>query len=92
MEFRSWLYQEVEATSGKTSLYPLGYGGIGLYPLQYFLPVAADAITYISMDKRLYHNGEGPPFSILHIKGNPSWPSTKNPNNGEGPPFSIAKI
>lgn len=68
MNFRQWLLNEVEATSGKTGLYPLGYGGIGLYPLQYFLPVAADAITYISQDDRLYHNGDGPPFSIKKLR------------------------
>jgi hypothetical protein len=69
MDFKKWLLlQEVEATSGKTGLYPLGYGGIGLYPLQYFLPIAADAITYIDQDKRLYNNGEKAPFPITHIR------------------------
>ena len=92
MDFKEWLLQEIEATSGKTSLYPLGYGGIGLYPLQYFLPTAADALVYITNDKRLYHNGDGPPFSITHIPGKPSWPPTKNPNNGDGPPFSIRNL
>lgn len=54
MNFREWLHlREVEATSGKTGLYPLGYGGIGLYPLQYFMPIAADAYYYVSHDDRL---------------------------------------
>ena len=92
MNFKEWLLAEVEATSGKTILYPLGYGGIGLYPLQYYLPSAADAITYITHDKRLYHNGEGAPWSIKHIPPEPAWPATKNPNNGEGKPFSIDHV
>jgi hypothetical protein len=31
-------------TSGKTGLYPLGYGGVGQYPPEYLLPGSADAI------------------------------------------------
>jgi len=49
MNFKEWLLNEVEATSGKFGLYPPGYGGIGLYPDLYFIPIAADAITYLDM-------------------------------------------
>ena len=90
--FKKWLLNEVEATSGKTGLYPLGYGGISLYPSLYFIPISGDAITYISQDERLYNNGEGSPFNIKHIGGRPSWPPTKNPNNGDNPPFNLNKI
>ena len=93
MNFKDFIALKEGTTVGaKTLLYPLGYGGIGLYPLQHFMPYSADALIYISQDDRLYHNGEGPPNSITHIPGRPSWPATKNPNNGDGEPFSIKHI
>jgi hypothetical protein len=76
-------------SSSKTGLYPLGYGGIGLYPLADYLTHAADAILYLTQDKRLYHNGDGPPFPITHLPG-PTPP--ENPNSGEGPPFDIRHL
>lgn len=68
MNFKQWFNEEVQ---GKTGLYPKSYGGIGLYPPQYFLSSEADAITYMSMDPRfkgMLKSGEGKPFSITHIK------------------------
>jgi len=87
--FKEWLFKEIEATSGKTGLYPLGYGGIGLYPVQYYMPIAADSILYVSIDDRLYKNGDGPPWPIKHIKTAPSWPPTLNPNTGPYKPFKL---
>lgn len=89
ISFKNWLLMSEGKTSGKTLLYPLGYGGIGLYPLQTYLPGSADAILYVSIDKRLYDNGDGPPFDISHLPGHKQW---KNPNNGTGEPFSIKHV
>ena len=60
-------------TSGKTGLYPLGYGGIGNYPPAYLLPGSADAIYYISADERLQKCWEKEPFKIDHLKPHPIW-------------------
>jgi hypothetical protein len=87
MKFREWLISET--TAGKTDLYPLGYGGIGLYPPQDYLTHSADAILYVTMDDRIYKGIEGAPFSILHIPGRPS---SKINGQGEGPPFPIWQI
>lgn len=90
MNFREWLSLTESATpASKTLLYPLGYGGIGLYPLQYYMPSNADALIYISQDERLFHNGDS---KIAHIPGKPSFPPTQNPNNGDGPPHSIRHV
>jgi len=60
-------------TSGKTGLYPLGYGGVGQYPPEYLLPGSADAIYYISADERLQKCWEKEPFKIDHLKPVPIW-------------------
>lgn len=60
-------------TSGKTGLYPLGYGGIGNYPPAYLIPGSADAIYYINADERLQHIWEKEPFKIDHLKPIPIW-------------------
>lgn len=60
-------------TSGKTGLYPLGYGGIGNYPPEYMLPQSSDAIYYISADERLQKCWEKAPFKIDHLKPTPVW-------------------
>jgi hypothetical protein len=69
MTFKEFL--EHSQTGAKSGLYPLGYAGIGLYPPQDYLTHTADAITYISLDDRLYKkaNGDGKPFSIKHLAG-----------------------
>jgi hypothetical protein len=54
MNFREWLVNEGSNPGAKTGLYPLGYGGIGLYPPQWYLTRSADAIFYLSMDERIY--------------------------------------
>lgn len=88
--FKNWFKINEGKTSGKTGLYPLGYGGIGLYPLQTYLPGSADALLYISLDNRLYDNGDGPPFSIKHIPGEPK--NYGDGNNGTKAPFDIRHI
>jgi hypothetical protein len=89
--FRVWL-EAAGRPGGKTMLYPLGYGGIGLYPPQDSLTHAADAILYVTEDPRLKYLGvEGHPHSIKHIPGGPSTEKngyiTHPP--GEGEPFAI---
>lgn len=74
----------------KTPLYPLGYGGIGLYPTQYFIPYSADAVLYITQDERLYTNGDGPPHDIRHLPGHKQYGDKCN--NGEGEPFAIKDV
>lgn len=53
MDFREWLTVEGSNPGGKTGLYPLGYGGIGLYPPQWYPTRTADAIFYASIDERI---------------------------------------
>ena len=89
MSFKNWMIIQEGQTSGKTGLYPLGYGGIGLYPIQSYIPRSADAFLYISLDDRLYDNGDGPPFDIRHIPGHKQY---KNPNSGTKEPFNIRHI
>lgn len=74
----------------KTPLYPLGYGGIGLYPTQYFIPYSADAVLYITQDERLFSNGDGPPHDIRHLPGHKLYGDKCN--NGEGEPFNIKDV
>lgn len=57
MNFKEWLLKEAQEGS-KTGLYPLGYGGVGLYPPQWYLTRSADAIFYLSADERIYDNKE----------------------------------
>ena len=77
------------ATSGKTGLYPLSYGGIGLYPPQTYLPPSADGLYYLTQDERIYKGNEGPPHDITHIPGKPS---AKGPTAGEGKPWTIKHL
>lgn len=71
----------------KTPLYPMGYGGIGLYPLSWFMPYSADAVLYITQDERLYCNGDKSPFDISHIPGHKQYGDKVN--NGDGHPWNI---
>ena len=68
-------------TSGKTGLYPLGYGGVGQYPPEYLLPGSADAIYYISADERLQKCWEKEPFKIDHLKPVPIWTKPHGQNH-----------
>lgn len=77
-------------SSSKTGLYPLGYGGIGLYPDADYLTHAADAILYLTQDARLYNNQDNTPFDISHLPG-PELYGDKI-NSGESDPFNIGDI
>lgn len=77
-------------SSSKTGLYPLGYGGIGLYPDADYLTHAADAILYLTIDKRLYNNGDDAPFSITHIPGEEGYGDDFH--TGEAKPFDIIDL
>lgn len=99
LNFKEWLAEqelnEDHGTASKTGLYPKGYGGIGLYPLQNYINQSADAITYVLQDKRLTspddwkgtgqrinlnaNTGEGGLFDIRHLKG----PVISPPPDGE---------
>lgn len=68
--FRTFLESTREAAA-KTGNYPFSYGGLGLYPMQDNMPIRPDYLVYMKNDKRFYfHNGEGPPWDITHLKGN----------------------
>lgn len=54
MNFKEWLIKEGSNPGAKTALYPLGYGGVGLYPPQWYITRSADAIYYFSIDERIY--------------------------------------
>ena len=66
MNFKEWLLKEGTNPGAKTGLYPLGYGGIGLYPPQWYLTRSADAIFYLSIDDRIYKSKD---HDLKHIKG-----------------------
>lgn len=68
----------------------MGYGGIGLYPDADYLTHAADAILYLTIDKRLYSNGDSPPFGIEHLPGGNDYGDSVN--SGENEPFDIRDI
>lgn len=87
--FKHYLLTEERRTAAKTGLYPMGYGGIGLYPPQDWMPYSADAVLYLTQDERLYKNGDNAPNSITHLPGHKHW---DNPNNGTKEPFSIQHI
>lgn len=95
MEFKKWLELH-EGSAGrpgsKSGLYPLGYGGIGLYPVSNFIPRAADAITYMTDDPRMkYFGNDGSPHSITHLPGKASTTKgniTTMPT-GKGSPWPI---
>lgn len=75
LDFRDWLSLSGEAVcegsnpGAKTGLYPLGYGGVGLYPPQWYPTRSADAIFYMSIDERIYKGRDGGSFDITHIPG-----------------------
>lgn len=48
LKFKEWLLQEGASQPGaKQMLYPMGYGGIGLYPPADVMTWGADAFTYM---------------------------------------------
>lgn len=88
MEFREWLLKEGSNPGAKTGLYPLGYGGIGNYPPQWYPTRSADAIFYMSIDERLYKGKEGGRFSITHIPPK----SKETMNSGDGGTWDISHL
>ena len=79
-----------EDSAGKTTLYPLGYGGIGNYPDAHMINKSADAVFYLSIDNRLFKNGDAAPFSIVHLPGHTQYGDAAN--SGEAPPFDIRQL
>lgn len=71
MNFKEWLIKEGSNPGSKTGLYPLGYGGIGLYPTAWYPTRSADAIFYMSIDDRIYKGEDGGKFNINHLPGKP---------------------
>lgn len=89
LSFSDFIASESSArnSSSKTGLYPLSYGGLGVYPDSDYLTHAADAILYLTIDKRLYHNKDKAPFDITHLPGHEQYGDKIN--NGEDVPFKI---
>lgn len=54
MQFKEWLILQENATrpGAKQGLYPIGYGGIALYPPSDIINWSADAITYMPKKDR----------------------------------------
>ena len=75
MDFKEWLLSEAATRPGaKQGLYPLGYGGVGLYPACDMMNWSADAFTY--MPQRM--NVGGKAFKMIWGDG-----ILSNPNPGE---------
>ena len=88
MNFKEWLLKEGSNPGTKTGLYPLGYGGVGLYPPSWYPTRSADAIYYMSIDERIYKGHEGKPFDITHIAPR----SKEKMNSGESGTWNISHI
>jgi hypothetical protein len=88
LNFKNWLLSEGGNPGSKTGLYPLGYGGIGLYPPQWYITRSADAIFYLSIDDRIYKGTDGGQFDITHIPGK----SNKSIDSGDGGLWDITHI
>jgi hypothetical protein len=91
--FRKWLERSERISEGsnpgaKTGLYPLGYGGVGLYPPSWYPTRSADAIFYMTIDERIYKGKEGGSFDITHIPGE----CGTEMNSGEGGTWDISHI
>lgn len=52
LSFRKWLVEHATRPGAKQSLYPLSYGGIGLYTPPDYMNWAADAVTYLPQQNR----------------------------------------
>jgi hypothetical protein len=88
MNFKEWLFSEGSNPGSKTGLYPLGYGGIGLYPPPWYPTRSADAIYYLSIDERIYKGRDGGDFDITHLK-----PTSKTKmNRGENGTWDITHL
>ena len=85
MDFREWLIFEGSNPGGKTGLYPLGYGGIGLYPAQWYATRTADAIFYMSIDDRIYNAKD---HKLKKLPGS----VPEKMNSGDGGAWDISHI
>ena len=88
MNFKEWLLKEGSNAGSKTGLYPLGYGGIGLYPPQWYTTRSADAIFYLSIDDRIYKGKNAGDFDITKLPGE----SNEKLNHGEKGIWDISHI
>ena len=88
MNFKEWLLKEGSNPGSKTGLYPLGYGGIGLYPPSWYTTRSADAIFYLSIDERIYKGQDGGNFNIKNLPGD----FPKKQNSGEDGIWKISHI
>lgn len=88
--FMEWLGVVAEGSNPgtKTVLYPLGYGGIGLYPPQWYPTRSADAIFYMSIDERIYKGSDGGEFDITQIPGE----VMSSMDQGEGGIWDISRL
>jgi len=84
------LKEDDRRTGSKTGLYPMGYGGIGLYPDADVITHSADAVFYLSVDKRLFKNGDAAPFCITHLPGHKQYGD--GVNSGETGLFDISHL
>lgn len=89
LSFSSYI-EGARNSSSKTGLYPLSYGGLGLYADSDYLTHAADAVLYLTQDKRLYSNKDNAPFSITHLPGHEQFGDKIN--SGENHPFDITHL
>lgn len=85
MNFKEFL--ESADPGSKTGLYPLGYGGIGLYPPAWYITRSADAIYYYTIDERIYKSKDGGDFNIKHLPG-----KQIKQNSGDGGTWNIKNI
>lgn len=85
MNFKEFF--ESSEPGSKTGLYPLGYGGIGLYPPSWYITRSADAIYYFTIDERIYKSKDGGKFNIKHIPGKEA-----KQNSGDGGTWNIKKL
>lgn len=88
MNFKEWLVSEGSNPGAKTGLYPLGYGGVGLYPPSWYPTRSADAIYYMSVDERIYKGKEGAPFKITHLHPK----SKETMNSGDSGTWDISRL
>lgn len=96
ISFKKWLLNEGSNTGSKTGLYPLGYGGVGLYPPQWYITRSADAIFYLSLDDRIYNSKDSGSFDITHLRGKIEPPKKPKKNlalnKGDGGKYNIKKL
>lgn len=85
MTFKEWLIEEGSNPGAKTGLYPLGYGGVGLYPPQWYPTRSADAIFYFSADERIYSASDN---ELKKLPGK----TPESMNSGDGGAWDISHL